>query len=420
MADVVIDAGVFSNFYKTAKRGGPFWTSTTVGYVVFIVGALDLKYAKTVDGGATWNAVNIRVGGVQTVDCWADWQTAGDAGTKIHMVLTDKDTNDISYVYLDTSDDSVGGADVIETAQGTTLLHTTIERAGADVSITKTRGGNLVVAFRYKDSGSTVFYSCYTSPDGDTWTSEASPWEGDGLDYILLFPGNEPDNQDVWAAFWDSNASQISLKTYDDSGDSWSEQAITGNSNIRSADYIQMDGAIRLSDGHLIFAAWSRFDHATSDFELWDINGAGSITKKTNLITETPEHFLVSVFVDQISGDLYVAYVGGTSAQAEVAALYKKSTDGGTSWGIETAMQVDVEDDERWISCGVMKADWGGKFQPMWFNDDPNDMFTNSDNGILIASLGWSGGTFLGVSPGNIAKINGVSLADITKVNGVA
>ncbi|GAH20919.1 unnamed protein product, partial [marine sediment metagenome] len=201
---------------------------------------------------------------------------------------------------------------------------------------------------------------------------------------FLLFPGNEADNQDVWATFWDASANEISLKTYDDSENSWSEQLISA-SMIETGHTLQMDGQIRLSDGHLIFAAWSQYDNADSDLMVWDINGAGSITAKTNVITDTAEYFLVSVFINQVNDDVYVAYVGGTAAGSLVKALYKKSVDDGANWGSEIALQADAEDNEKWISAGAAKVAWGGKFQPVWFNDDDNDLFTNVDNGISIA-----------------------------------
>jgi len=118
--------------------------------------------------------------------------------------------------------------------------------------------------------------------------------------------------------------------------------------------------------------------------KVWDINGAASITAKTNVITDTAEYFLVSVFINQVNDDIYVAYVGGTAAHSEVAALYKKSVDGGANWGGQQALQADAEDDERWISAGAMNAAWGGKFQPYWFDDDDDDLFTNVDNGVSI------------------------------------
>ena len=382
MADVWI-SGIYTFFHLVATRGGVFWTSPTVGYVIYTDSNLDLKYNKTTDGGATWGgAVNIRTGDVRSFDCWADWQTAGDAGTKIHIAYVDVSSDDVRYVYLDTSGDSIGGDDLIEACQGTGSMLVELSRIYFHITITKTRGGNLAVAFRYKDSNEIAFYGFYTSPDGDTWTSEESPWEADS-DYILLFPGNEADNQDVWAVFWDWSANEISLKTYDDSGNSWSEQLISASMSYESA-FLQMDGAIRLSDGHLIFAAWSQYDNAAADLMVWDINGAGSITAKTNVITDTAEYFLCSVFINQVNDDIYIAYVGGTIAGSPVAAFYQKSVDGGANWGGQTALQADAEDDMRWISAGAIKAAWGGKFQPFWFNDDANELLTNTDNGISI------------------------------------
>lgn len=382
MADIKIDGGVYSNFSSIGRRCGIFWKSTTVGYIIFIDSSLDLKYRKTSDGGASWAAVvNIKTGTIYQVDCWADWQTAGDTGTKINIAYMDFTTNTFRYVYLDTASDTVGGDDQIEACQGTGTFG-----GYGYLSLTKSRGGNIAVAFWYTDStDASWFYMFYTSPDADTWTSKTTPLEDS--DWIQLYAGNEADNQDLWAAYWDKSANEISLKTFDNSGNSWSEQSISG-SMTDSAYYLLMDGQIRLSDGHLIFAAWNLFDSAAADLMVWDINGAGSITAKTNVITNESETFLVSVFIDQVTDDIYITYVSGTAAESLVACFYQKSTDGGTNWSGETAMQADAEDDERWVSAGCIKSDWGGKFEPVWFNDDLDDLFCNSDNGVTITGTG--------------------------------
>ncbi len=389
MADVTIEAAASSALKQRSLRGGVFWTSPTVGYVIYPNTGADLVYRKTADGGATWGAAQAVVAAAACdafmYDCWADWQTSGDAGTKIHIAYISRDLNQIRYVYLDTSDDSVGGNDLIEACQGTGTFNVVIGFGATMVSISKTRGGNLVVALAYQDNAPTYFSSFYTSPDADTWTSKASPYEAYG-DNCLLFPANLADNQDVWGVYWDADAEAISLKTFDDSGNSWSEQAISGGM-VPSILSMQMDGAIRLSDGHLILAAWSGFNVATADLMTWDINGAGSITAKTNVITDTAEYALVSVFVNQANDDIYVAYAGGTDFTTLVKVFYQLSQNGGGSWDGQAAMQANVEDDERWISAGTAKKEWGGKFQPVWFNDDLNDLFTNTDNGISIAAV---------------------------------
>ena len=150
--------------------------------------------------------------------------------------------------------------------------------------------------------------------------------------------------------------------------------------------YLQMDGQIDLNTGELFFAAWSQYDNAASDLKTWLIDGAGSIVAKANVITDEAENFLVSVFVDQLSDDLYITYVQGTVVGGLVKCSYKKSINGGGAWGSEINMQADAEDDMRWISAGAMKPT-EGKFQPIWFDMDDLDLFTNTDNGIEIVAV---------------------------------
>ncbi len=398
MADVTIEAagGTFS--YSNSLRGGPFWTADTndgIGYIIYLNVTYDLVYRKTADGGATWGAAQVIAAAAACdaarYDCYADWQTDGDAGTKIHIAYICLDTDEVRYVYLDTSDDSVGGDDLIETCQGTGTFGFAFG-FGLNrylLSITKTRGGNFAVAFKYYDTDFTKFDSFYTSPDADTWTSKTSPYEID-LDYCLLFPANLPDNQDLWGVYWDVSANEISLKTFDDSNNYWTtigEVSISG-SMAGSGTYMQMNGDIRLSDGHLILAAWSQLNNALADLKTWDITDAGTITAKTNVLTDSAESFLVTVFINQVNDDVYVAYARGTAVGSLVKVFYQLSQDGGANWDGETAMQADAEDDEKWISSGAVKATNGGRFLPVLFDDDDNDIFCNKDNSIAIAAVG--------------------------------
>lgn len=388
MADITIATDAHTVSHIMGTHGGPFWRSTLIGYAFYTDDSQDLICRKTTDGGATWGSPIIITPDSQKGffwDCYADWQTEGDAGTKIHIVYMEMDEGSMAYRYFDTSTDTVSDpAGHVETCQGSGQFHAQVSREKCCTSITKTRGGNLAIALRYHDNLDAAFYSFYTSSDGSAWNSKTSPWEADS-DYMQLYPGNEADTQDIWAAFWDISANAISLKTYDDSGNSWSEQAIV-SSMAESGTYLQWDGQIRLSDGHLIFAAWDALGYSgTANLMVWDINGASSITAKTNLIADTQHYFLASIFVNQINDDIYVAYIGGTGILSEVTAVYKKSTDGGSTWGSQTAMQADAEDDERWIGAGCLKAAWGGKFQPFWYNDDLEDLFCSTDNAISIA-----------------------------------
>jgi len=385
MADILIDDECQNQQWNS--RGGPFWITPLIGYVIYLgYGLPPLEYRKTLDGGETWeDPVVLNVGTVLTYDCRADWQTAGDAGTKIHIACLERNTNTVMYIYIDTSDDSTG-TDTIEACQGSGTFAGNFGFNYSHVSITKTRGGNIAVAARYKDDIFPRFYVFYTSPDGDTWTSRASPWEDSYQTFLQLYPANLADNQDLWAAFWDFAADEISLKTFDDSGNSWAEDVIAGTM-AEAANYMNMAGVIRLSDGHLIFVAWNLFDDAAADLMCWDITDGGTITAKTNVLTNSTESFLCSVFIDQSTDFIYVVYARGSAIEAEVKVFYKKSEDGGATWGGETAMQANAEDDERWISAGAVKLDGGGRFEPVWWNADIEDLFTNFDNSFEIAGI---------------------------------
>jgi len=390
MADIAIETNTSPYTRSLANRGGIFWTSSLVGYVIYVAGAdpwHTIVYRKTTDGGGTWGSpVDISAEASDILlgyDCWADWQTPGDSGTKIHIVFLDNDEATIWYRCLDTSTDTM--ADMVELiSYGEGVFNSQISREHASCSITKSRGGKLAIAYRVTNSEEpeAQLEGFYVSSNGIDWASKTVPFE-DAEDYIQLYCGNEIDNDDLWAAFWDRSANEISLKTYDDSGNSWSEQSIASNMDD-SGTFLLMDGQVRLSDGHLIFAAWTDygFSGTQADLKVWDINGASSITAKTSVITNEAENFLVSIFINQINDDIYISYAQGTAILSQVAISYKKSTDGGANWGSETAMQADAEDDEQWVSAGCMKS--AGKFMPVWFNDDLDDIFCNVDNAISL------------------------------------
>ena len=388
VSDITIETSAHITLHYRANRGGIFWTSSLIGYVVYLRSGADanLVYRKTTDGGATWSASAKIVeaqDSTRVYDCWADWQTPGDSGTKIHVVLLNYDEDDVVYYYLDTSTDTAGDRTVlIHYGNGTWSSNQTREYHSC--SITKGRGGKLAIAYRvvnWADDGELEGF--YTSADGVTWASKTIPFET-AKDYIQLYCGNEADTNDLWAAFWDKSADEISRKVYDDSENSWSEQSIA-SSMVDSNTYLQMDGQARLSDGSVVFAAWDGYGYsAPANLKVWIMGSDGAITTKTNVLTNVQHYFNVSVFINQLNDDIYVAYIGGTGILSEVAAVYKKSTDGGTTWGSETAMQADAEDDERWISAGCMKST--GKFMPVWYNYDLYDIFCNFDNAITIVA----------------------------------
>jgi len=408
VADVQIDSAVALQ-ERLVYRSGTFWTSTTTGYLIFLDGSLHLHYRKTADGGATWAETVIQDSNyIYGVDCWADWQTDGDAGTKIHISYTNTATNVVAYQYLDTNGDSLSGEVTVEAAQGAgAVLASVFNRT----SITKSVGGNLCIACSYFDTTPTLYGIFYTSPDGTTWTSKTSPFEAAEYDHLKLYPANLADTNDIWGLYGDNDVNELSLKTWDNSGNSWAETAIV-TYDTQSYD-VQYDGVVRLSDGHLLVAVWNDYDNAAADIVTFDITDAGTITARTDAITDTNESFATSCFHDHNAGRWYVAYCVGGTAHSLVTVYYKYSDDSGVNWSAQQSMQANAADDERWITSGAVKAAWGGFYQPVWYNDDLADLFCNVDNDVAIAAAaggGWA----------TIAKVNGVGEAVLGKVGGVA
>ena len=385
MADVTIEAAAYNALNYRAVRVGPVWTDEDTAYVFYINAAEDLVYRKTVDGGANWAAaVSVKEATVEASSIWFDKWTPGDAGTKIHISYIESDSDDVLYRRLDTATDIL--SDEVIIFNGASAAFSSAWNART-LDITKARGGNLYCGFWIDNDAENGFYR--STDGGANWTARTTMADGVAVDLILLEPGDEADTNDIWCFYWDASANEISLKVYDDSGNSWGETAI-GGSMAESAEYYQMSAAQRASDNHVILAAWSQLNNAASDLMVWDIggDGVGEINAKANVLTDTPEAAQCAVFINQQNDDIYVAYLKGTDWTTLVRAFYKKSIDGGANWGNETALSVDAEDDHRAIWAGHSVGDEGGYFMPCWFDDDDNDLFTNTANAIAIAAAG--------------------------------
>jgi hypothetical protein len=332
-------------------------TNASVLYFVYVDSSdNDLKYRKSTNAGAGWSAATtIRTGTVAAVAVWADWWTPGDAGTVLHTLCIDEGVDDVFYRPLDTSTDSLGTETTVYA--GTTL-------ANGALSITKTRGGNLLAGW---NGSATELGFARSTDNGGSWAARTSPWESQTADQIDLFPGNEADNQDAWALFHDASANELSLKTYDDSGNSWSEAAIAA----MSANLFEhsQSGTIRHSDNHLLVSIMTGRDVATCDLLVYDVNGAGSITAKTTIVTDKDDMAASCIFCDQRNSDVYVLHIGksdGSETFNTSIKLYRhKSTDGMTSWQAEAAANESL-DNIQYLFGSPMGARWIAG----WMSDD--------------------------------------------------
>lgn len=388
MADIQIIAdGVSGDASRSSLRGGMVWINLTVGYFFYFDNDNpdDFNYVKTSDSGQTWaTPVVIKstdpAGFMLSYDTWYDKYTNGDTGNLIHIAYAVNNPDGIQYKSLNVT------TDVLSTESPIKALGTAAASSPFSISITKTRGGNLYAAWNLIPNASGDKGFARSIDGGSTWADRADIFAGElEEDQVLLFPGNELDNQDVWAAYWDISAQELSLKVYDDSADSWAETLISGGF-IGSSNTPQMAGAIRHSDNHLILVAHEQF-FAVQDMKSWDINGAASITPKTDVFTATADRAAACMTFDQNTDDIYVAYYEGPGPFSSIQLMYKISTDGGTTW----AAQVQYSTTGRqyrglWSTVSVATTGQDGRWQPAMFaSTSPDEAYTNFGNSIALS-----------------------------------
>ena len=378
MADTAIDTLAHANLNVSNLLGGPIWVNEDIVYVVYKRNTSRPAYRKSINGGTSWDGpTEILAASAVSMAVWYDRWTPGNSGTKIHVVYLSTVTHKVYYRSLDTADDSFSTE--VEVFAGSSFESGTWGKTIA--SIVVARNGNLYIGF-WGDSGGE--YGFYRSVDaGATWASRAQLADGNAVDGILLMPGNETDPADIWCIYHDRSHDELSLKVYDDSDNSWSETLISdGVESVLNS--FQISAAPRHSDGHVILAAWSEYDSDTADLLVWDIVSSTVFTALTNVVTNLGESAEVSVLINQADSSIYVAYIKGVIWQATADVKYKKSTDGGTTWEAEEDYSEATEDDIRGVWSGVSVGLLGGKFQPMWFNDDLDDLFHNLVNSVDI------------------------------------
>ena len=381
-ADITIDDTVHQYGFSSITRTGIYWTSPTTGYCFYSSqGADDLVYYETTDGGATWGSETIIDDGAFHWASWADWNTPGNSGSKVHFACFDHYGGDlITYLWFDTADESYSSPVIVESLASCPVA-TDFEYAF--LSITKTKGSQLAISYEVKgDAGIQTGFE--TSTDGTTWVTKTSPFEG-VYDHCTLYPGNETDPDDLYTIFWDVSSNELSLKQYDISGDSWDEYTISDNMTDDPDDYIQYDGDIRFYDNHLILSAWSEFNSATAQLRVWDIADSSNITQLTNVIENGAGYFQTGLLVNQETNDLYTFYLKGT-IQTSVAVYYQESNDSGITWNGEVSFSQGNLDYRNILLPGI-NPDNGGRLMPAFQEEDgsgSSGLFTNYSQSIVI------------------------------------
>ncbi len=393
MVDILVtDTMDASASWEAGHDEGPKYISELVGYWAFVNTSEDLVLWKTSDGGQTWATVGTidgQNGDLLSFGLWFDKDTPGDSGTILYCAYQGETTpgttrDGLWYRAFNTATDAfvTGALRIIEfAAQGTGR-----SRSARTISIVKARGGNLYIGLASQNTtGTDLFF--YRSVDGGlNWTARTDFIEDTGAgnnDFWRLQPGNYADDQDIDCLYLDVSADEVSLKTYDDSGNSWAEASIDASGyTITGGEAFPMAQAqIRHSDGHMIVVACNQQNNAAGDIEVYDVNGSGSITAKTNAVTNKVLLGL-GLTLDQNTDDIYVFYCDATAGTSLVDIFYVKSPDGGATW--ESAVQLNVTQRQfRGVSAATIGLA-GGRVMPIFYDSANADAYTNFDNSFAI------------------------------------
>lgn len=374
MAEVTIDAAAHANQARGMRS--IVFTTANIGYFFFIDGDGDFFYSKTTNSGLTWGTpVAVETASDVTVhayDVWYDQWTPGNTERNIHLWWFGITADNVLYKRLNTTND------VLSSLVTVADLASSTSARGSFISGARMRGGNLLCAFDI-DAGAEM--GMYRSLDnGATWAAMTSPMEAT-IDQCFLFPANVADANDAWLLYQDASTDELTIKTYDDSGNSFVESAaLTMAENVTdlTAQY-GFSGSIRHSDGHLIFAFFNAYDGAGEDFLCYDWDGT-TATALTALTTDIDDMYHPSVFLNQDQPDwIYIAYVGlsnGLEALATgVGVYYALSKNRGLTWTKDIAYSTSVTDyRQTWAPLN------GERFIVAWMDISAVSILTNQDN----------------------------------------
>lgn len=393
MADTVVTEDVYEEAHKRRGLYGPYWISVDTGLIIYINNDEDIAFSYTTDAGVSWDETQIVAGTATLMSVWFDQETPGDAGTKVNIAWLDSSSGNAYYVNIDVSDASQGTIRTVST--GLTIDEGSVGFQFDRIALTKTVSGNLIYSFSTQ-----VEIESYKSDDlfatPGTAIANLSETPTDE-DWILLFPASTVDDNDACALYWDINSNIISMKMYDDSSDDWTETAISG-SMIDKDSYINMDGVVRHSDGHILFVAHLNGDNPDDDLMTWDLTpddiDSPTVTAKTNVFTNQSEAMQTSMIINQQNDDVYIAYLkGNPSFLWKVDVVFHKSENGMGSWGSEEVYNEAVEDDYRLIQGGRTIGNSGGRIQWSWYEITIDNIWVNLNNDIEIGAVAPEGTT---------------------------
>jgi hypothetical protein len=310
-------------------------------YLFYVDTGSDLAYRKSSDLGVSWgNPVVVFAGTITGFAVWYD-KWSGLAGGLIHLAYNESGTHDTLYRTVNTA-----SADALST-QTVILAGTSAVITGSNISITRSRGGNVYCKTQIDAGAEGTFKKLLNAdvPNG-AWSAALTNTEAlVTLDMQIMVPGFAADNNDVMCIFWDASANEISRYVYDDSANTWAETTISGTTMTEispATAFPNFAVAVDLTNSNIVLVAWNGIDTANADLKCWTVSEA-AITAKTDVVLNgVDDQGLAAISIDLQTGYWHAFYAGasnGSETWITSLNIYTKvSQDGGTTWGPETKL----------------------------------------------------------------------------------
>lgn len=388
MAERTIDASIAASFSHKIKHGVVV-TAEEVAYIFFIDSDNDVKYYKTTTGWAAESGpVTVYTGTAYRLDVFhEEWN--GGGGNLIHIFYMDSADATVRWRTLDPSDDSLGTEETVHTGVSVETGNNNI--TDADLTGVVARGGNIHVQGRLDLDGES--FHARSTDGGATWDDTLdnlySTTVGDA-DWMVLIPGGDADANDIWVLLHDDDQNQFWVYKYDQSADAWGSAMVLANRDGGISGSICMDAVFRQDENSCRIAFWQNVDVAGADCQFWKYDGS-TVTQLTDIATNRNESFHVQLLIVNQEGQydtVYAVILGDSTeiANSSVNVYWTKTEDDGVSWSPFTQLST-TQDDLRWAGAGYSIGDDGGRFRPIWQNDDLIVLLVNDAGGELIEAV---------------------------------
>ncbi len=399
MADTQVIASAHSDTWeRTNPSNALAWITKDIAYHFYEDNnGSDGYLLYTIDGGATWSRRRVDSDNANNaMGLYYERWTPGRTGETIHLMWSGGGLDDFLYFSFESDTQPAADPTPILVQTGVSFSSSANHAAG-NCSLVETASGRLIAIIRGDNSAEQ--WLTYSDDDGATWNDMAlDPYEVFGGDHAELIPGNDLSNlDDCIIIYFDDSADELTAKRLNfDTGTPTnsvidSETLIKGTFQHNNAIWDHQAWAID-ENGLAYVVAWTHHDDATADLIVATVSLAtGSLVvdvKDSDILTNPgDEHGGICATFDQINGDLYVGYYNGDGdasptpflMNANVPAVYAVTRNpeaDDPTWEVDQTYSVDTPSDRRnmWSSPAIV-ADKGGRWQPIFFNDDSTDLW---------------------------------------------